>query len=331
MDDICRYPGCQKSAMWICQCKENYKFCKNHLKEHSDLAGCFYRTIDRARIISKVKSMQNALKRLDSESIQLAEIMISEINLILIENLAHTKERKQKIHNFILNKQNHEAEIIAGWANTLDLIHREKVEFIFNARSLLSITENSSREIGKISKLKNKIKVLKNSNKNFSDKIKDKEDEIDLLKNTCKKKQSEIELYIEKCQTFAKHVKRLSNDLELSQKNSQTYQTEINFLEIEAEDSKKYLEDAKIKIALLETNLTENEKILKEIQTMSIKNNSELTNKENHLKNANIKIKALEDELENLKRINSSFKVEKEEKKLENKQKNKGKLPSNLK
>lgn len=109
MDIYCSYSECNKKANWECQ--EGFKFCDFHTRKHSSEEKCYCKPCELLILKSKAKKEQNVLNKLNLQSVQLADIMINNINNCLEANFSYIKNRKNQIMDFVLNKQNKKSTI----------------------------------------------------------------------------------------------------------------------------------------------------------------------------------------------------------------------------
>lgn len=296
MDSVCGYQGCIEKAYWRCTCQEQYRLCKSHMKKHSTFVGCFSKSFDPNLLLARAKSKGNVLKRLNSESVWLAEKMIIEINKCLKENFADIKEWKKQINIFILNNQDEQAENILKIASKFDLIHREQIEFSVSTRNLLSIKENTTNEINNFQKLQEEFENLKIEHEKAKDKIGQQDKEISTLKTYCRDREIEIENYQKQYKEAQFTIKNTQKELTRLQQMCKDNQSEIARYKLEVENSKNSLEKSINKN--LESEFADKMKVLEKTQAKLEKYDSNIAIKEDSLINANSRIKTSTSELE---------------------------------
>lgn len=308
MDTVCGVFDCPKQASLECTCKDNYIFCKGHMKKHSALIGCYSKSLNQAITMSIIKKKQNALNNLCIESIQLANLLIIEISNLLEENLAYINKKKNQIRNLISSKQNEKVDNIISWAENLQLLKRKRADFIRGIKNLLRIDQNSANEVTYIEKLKIKIQKL--------------ESFFEEANNINKTQEKKLNKYKVKNITKSNEIKELKKKYNESNEKLDTAKKEIYDLKAinlenqkviknyEAEKvlyHKKYF-DACQKINILEKELAQIENVsneknntLKISSTQKLlrvdKLESELKETETFFEQANSKNKQLENEI----------------------------------
>ncbi|OMJ65144.1 hypothetical protein SteCoe_39096 [Stentor coeruleus] len=240
MDKNCGTSGCDKLATLKCTCKEEYKLCDWHMKKHSAVVGCYYKSFDKATLMLAIKDKLNALDNLSTETIQLASRMIIEINSYLKKNLAYIKKRKSQMVNFISENKNEQVDSIVSWAKSLKPLNRNKSDFICCMENLLCIDQNSLSELIGIEKLKNKIE--ENIYGGAKNTIKKQEEELIKYKEMYENKLNEIK-EIEK--KYNEEVKQDEDNLQSKQNSLDQAYIEIKKLEsdivnIKIEEAKKF-------------------------------------------------------------------------------------------
>lgn len=193
MEKSCRTSGCPLQATHECTCQEKYKFCEQHIRIHSALGKCYYKSFDESTLLLIIKMKQNALNNLSSETTQLANIMINEINSSLKDSLAYINKEKKKIYDFILNKQNDKVDDILARAENLKLLSRKRVDFIKSTKSLLCVDKKFSNETNYIEELEKKIEGLEKDKKEANDKIQEQEISLNEYKEMHKNGQKLIQ------------------------------------------------------------------------------------------------------------------------------------------
>ncbi|OMJ65220.1 hypothetical protein SteCoe_38776 [Stentor coeruleus] len=240
MDQSCGIPGCPEKASYECACKENYKFCKQHMEKHSALTYCLAKALDKGTLLFMIRTKQNALDNLSTEITQLAKIMITKISNCLKENLTYISKEKRLIYNFIVNNQNEQADNLFAWAKNLQLLERNKVDFINSIKNILFIDPNFVNEMTTIEDLQRKCEKLESDYKMSNEKIQLQENQILKYEEICQKLSSDDKLKSE--------VKTLQKDLEQTD-------SKCKLLESEIVKCNKMIEDMQAKIKHYETNL----------------------------------------------------------------------------
>lgn len=192
MDNSCGMSGCPKPATLECTCKENRHLCKWHMRKHSSLVGCYYKSFNEADMMFVIKAKQNALNILGTKSIQLARYMINEIKKYLKKNLDYINKKKGEIYHFISKKKHEQADNILSWADSLQLLHRKRSDFECSMINLLCIDENSPKEITEIQRFKKRIEELESNYKEAKDTIQQQEKKIIKYKEKYSIKENEI-------------------------------------------------------------------------------------------------------------------------------------------
>ncbi|OMJ81016.1 hypothetical protein SteCoe_18574 [Stentor coeruleus] len=234
--------GCDKLATLKCTCKEEYKLCDWHMKKHSAVVGCYYKSFDKATLMLAIKDKLNALDNLSTETIQLASRMIIEINSYLKKNLAYIKKRKNQMYNFISENKNEQVDNIVSWAKSLEPLNRNRSDFICCMENLLYIDQNSLSELIDIKKLKNKIEELESIYGGAKNTIKKQEEELIKYKEMHENKLNEIK-EIEK--KYSEEVKQYEANLQSKQNSLDQACIRIKKLEsdianIKIEEAKKF-------------------------------------------------------------------------------------------
>ncbi|OMJ72267.1 hypothetical protein SteCoe_29347 [Stentor coeruleus] len=330
MDINCKFTNCTERANWECTCQGNPKFCKFHIELHQSKAHCYFKPFDPlVIIIAKIKTMQNALTLLESESIGLANFMTIEISSNLRNIISHSKEKKNQIKLLILNNQNEEAQSIVTWANNLIFAYKNHDEFKLYLKNFLHIdkgfstqTETFKNEIEKPEFIKkSNLKSYSQSYKTLHDsenmkyfeaysRISTLEEELCKIKFLCQEKENIIQNYeAEKLLTIKQNdetyarIKELTNSincLDKSQKNIQEMQIEIEKYE---SDKQKLLEKTNNRIKELENCLDKSQKNIQEMQIEIEKYESDKQKLEKYLKKANENISRLENELDKFENV----------------------------
>ncbi|OMJ90115.1 hypothetical protein SteCoe_7603 [Stentor coeruleus] len=137
MEYKCSYPDCQEDAFWECSCSGNLKNCDTHSRTHSKEKQCLTKYVKNYYMELLTKKYQNALNRLESDSIKLAQEMINEVNICLRNNFDTIKSVKQKIKELVFNDSKDQAEILTDFANSLFIMRRYKKDFVLSVEKLL--------------------------------------------------------------------------------------------------------------------------------------------------------------------------------------------------
>ncbi|OMJ65134.1 hypothetical protein SteCoe_39148 [Stentor coeruleus] len=196
MDFKCSVSRCLEDVTWQCNCPEKFKFCLTHSKElmsHSRLKKCLAENIKDKYLELLVKQYTNALNHVESDCIKLTQEMICEINNCLNDNWNYLENKKKEINGLILSDQKDKADIIVNWANTLNILQREKKQYCLSIRKLLGIDNTNIQIVTDWEKLEEDLKTLKKSFEESCKKNNGLEEELKNSIETNKKLSDELE------------------------------------------------------------------------------------------------------------------------------------------
>lgn len=247
MKFICMATGCTKETKYECLCKERFRLCRSDMKKHSKVSHCKCMRFDPNILIDQITSGKNAVVRVISGSIKLAEKMTNEVNICLKESLRYLKELEKQIEILIVGGQKENVDNIILWANSMDFTHRDTQGFMYSTRNLLDISSNYAKEINKLNELQNEVKNLRSTNITNDKKINEQEKNIAMYKKLYQDKENEVKeyakkyddirVYNKKYEEICKYKNHLEEELERKQNLCKNYQVEIGNYDIEAKNA----------------------------------------------------------------------------------------------
>lgn len=167
----CRISSCFEEAYWECSCENNPKYCDTHIKIHSLEKRCIISYLDLMKLKTNLKSKQNAIKKLRNDNLQLADLMINEINSCCRENFKFLEGIKSQIKHYLLYNQAEHADNLVAWAGKVMLLNRDRIEFSWSTQKLLSINNSSASKITEYVKLKDDAEKFKAENLEWQEKM----------------------------------------------------------------------------------------------------------------------------------------------------------------
>ncbi|OMJ65925.1 hypothetical protein SteCoe_37420 [Stentor coeruleus] len=191
----CSVINCPGEIIWQCTCPEKFKFCLNHLRDHSNVKKCFAENIKDKCLEFMARQYQNALNHLESDCLKLVQVMMAEIYECLKDNINCIKRKKNEIKDLILSQQTDQANDIISKANTLKVLQREKEKKQYNLslRKLLGIDNSSLQIVTDAEKLEADLECVKKKFEEACAKIKSLEVEHKASQEKNKKLADELE------------------------------------------------------------------------------------------------------------------------------------------
>lgn len=180
-----------------------------------------------------IKTKQNALNDLSTECIQLANCMITEIDNYLKGSLANIKKEKRQIYNFILKKENEQADNIFLWAKSLQLLKRKRTDYLCCMKNFLCVDRNSSYDFIDIENLRKKIEKLERDYEEAKTIIQEKDRSIREYKEECENKQNEVKELEKKYNEISEKLNNVEKEFDKFKKICQENQNIINTYEAE--------------------------------------------------------------------------------------------------
>ncbi|OMJ65737.1 hypothetical protein SteCoe_33954 [Stentor coeruleus] len=130
---------CAAEAVFVCDCPQDSRSCENHYMDHK----MKNKSCQSEYVKEDAIDIHNAIKSAELELAKISQDMVIEINNCFKQSLDYLHSKKDEARGFIYRKMKDEADAIKNWARALNLKERDKNQYIFSMKKVLSVDASS--------------------------------------------------------------------------------------------------------------------------------------------------------------------------------------------